>query len=744
MRALPLILVALLTVLAGVAVTWNQFDSSIEVWFLDDDPAILSYERFQDTFGSDQVVVAAWEDPELWTVEGLRFLHDFTEALAGVEHVARARSLTTAPEVLAEPGVLTLRSLYDPQDPPDPLALKERVLGDDLYAGNLVSVDGRYPAIVLELDRASRELDTKGPLADALDAVAQDWGRRRGVEVTITGALQLDEDFTRYSQRDMTFLLPAMALVIVLTVLGMFGTWRALPLPMAVVGLAGLWTAGVMGAAGIKTTVIHSAIFPLLLGVGIASSVHVLNRYRLLRSQGQDIPQATDGALKQMLPPCLWTSLTTVAGLASLGTSNMSPIREFGVLGGVGVLFAFVLTFVLGRPLLPYVEGLRGGAAGADGPLDRLLIRGAEDAQRRPWVVLGVSLLGVGLSLLGLARLEVGANALDYFKDGAPIRDDIEFVDEHLAGTGGLEVLVEASQPDVFKDPVLLHKLREVQDFMDGVDGVGESVSLADYVAELRRLVRGGDPSFKRIPDTRAEVAQLLLMLDDPEDLEKLVDFDFQRARVRATVKISQMRRLTSRVPELEELLDRTFTGDVTASATGMSKLIHNGERYVLSSMIRSLSLAFVTVLVFMMFALRSVKLGLFSMIPNILPIAAVLGLMGWLDIALDPGTAMTGAVALGLVVDDTVHFLHQFRHRVVELGEEQSAAIEHTLRSSGRAIVMTSVILMAAFWVLTLASFRPNISFGLLCGIAIGLALLADLIVLPAALAALKPKISA
>ena len=173
-----------------------------------------------------------------------------------------------------------------------------------------------------------------------------------------------------------------------------------------------------------------------------------------------------------------------------------------------------------------------------------------------------------------------------------------------------------------------------------------------------------------------------------------------------------------------------------------MSKLIANMDRYLLHSATRSMGLAFITVLIFMTLALRSVRLGLFSMIPNILPVALVIGVMGWCGIALDPGTTMIGAVALGLVVDNTVHFLHHLRRRIFA-GDDLETAVHDTLMKTGRAVVTTSIVLTCGFWLMLFASFNPNIYFGLLCGLAILFGLVADLVMLPAALLLVKPRLT-
>jgi len=733
---------------------------SIDVWFLEDDPDLVSYHRFLETFDSDQIVVLAWEDPRLWTEDGLAFLDRFTQRLEGIslEHpgddgpasfgVQHARSITSLSEVEAQPGTLAVRQLYDPLAPPDPLELRDRVMGNEQLRGALVSENGRVCSVLLVVDHLTDEAHLKIALAAAIREVVAEMEPARDIRVAVAGPTFLDDAFFRYTERDIATIFPLMFVVIVLAMLLLFRSLRALPLPLAVVLLTCLWVTGGMGWVGMGMTIIHSAVYPMLLGVAIACSIHVITRTLLLRAKGLDPEAASTEALRQMLAPCFFTMATTIAGLLSLCSADLLPVRQMGVLGAVGVAFAFVLTFALGPWLLPFLPAPSASSDQQSRSLqrwwkrwDRALIALAAMVQRRAALVTVASFVLLLLALLGLRHLEVGSNPMNYFRDDESVRTDLLYVDEHLAGASSLEVFIDAGERDQLKSPEVLHKMERVQEFLEQMDGVGATVSMADYVKEMNRAMRGGDETERRIPSTRAEVAQLLLMLDDPQDLETLVDFDFQRARISATVRLSHSEALAAQLPDVEALLTREFPPPMAASATGMSKLISNMEAYLLRSQLRSLGYAFLTVLFFMTLALRSLRLGLLSMIPNMLPIGMALGLMGWLGIPLDPGTAMTGAVALGLVVDDTVHFLHHFRERTL-LGDDLATATRITLHDTGRAITMTSIILVAGFWLLTLASFQPNIYFGLLCGIAILLALFANLLVLPAVLALVRPRL--
>ena len=749
-RTLGLIAVIAVTLVTGVLALQIGFDNSIEVYFLERDPDLVSYRAFNETFETDQIVILAWRDEQLWTDEGLRFMHDLGEAALDLDHVRKVRSVTAISEVIAQPGALTVQPMYDPAEPPDPAELRARVLDSDMMRGTLVSEDGDVGAVILTVDHLMGQTHLKRGLAADIRALSERFEAQRGVDIRAGGPTLTDDAFLRHTQRDFGLILPLMVLVIVLVILALFQTPRALVLPMVVVVLDCVWVTGVSVLFGSKLTIIHGIIYPMLLGIGVATAVHLLSRTLLLRRQGAEPKEAAYGALRQLLVPAFFTAATTVAGLSSLNFSSLAPIRQFGQLGAFGVFSAFILSYALGPWLLPWLAAKEPVGTDAGHRLDPLWRRWdggltalGELALRRAPRVLVVALLLMVLGLVGLAFVEVGSNPVEYFQRRDPIRQDMEFIDSELAGTVRLEVVVDGGKVDGVKEPDVLARMQATSEWLEAIEGVGNVVSLADYVMELRRVLRGGAEEERRIPDTRPEVAQLLLMLDDPEEVEALVDFDYRQARISTTVRLSRSQLLTDRMPELETLLEEQFQPPMSAHATGMSKLISNMEAYLLRSAMLSMALAFITVLLFMTLALRSVRLGLFSMIPNILPVAMVIGFMGWVGIRLDPGTTMIGAVALGLVVDNTVHFLHHLRKRVVA-GDDMHDAVVDTLMKTGRAVVTTSTVLALGFWLMLLASFNPNINFGLLSGLAIAIALVADLVVLPAALVVVRPELTA
>ncbi len=761
-HALIILAVLMISALAAWQLTGIRFDTSLDVWFVEADPNLKAYHEFLDIFESDQIVIVAWEDPDLWTPEGMEALRRYSDEIEAMQYVQDVRSLATTSEIIAEPGLLAVRPMWDPDadEPQDLTALKARILDDEMYVGKLVDAEGRYAAVMVTVEHHLEDSTYKIEMAEKFRLLGDRIQADRGHPVHLAGPPILDDAFFRYTSADLLKILPMMVFAIIGVIFVLFRTWRALLLPLMVVAGSTLWTTGLMGAFGIHITVVHNIIYPLILGLAIASSIHVTSRTLIHRGLGKDPTESARRGLLDLFAPCFYTTLTTVGGLLSLWVGDLKPVREFGALAACGAIFALILTYMLGPILLPLLPQPRSKPPKVaddamstqewqakrtkdrtDNILDRFLLRLTLLSERRAKLVVVLGVLVVLGSLAGLPRLKTGANVLEYFHKNDRVRVDAEFVDQNLGGTTTLEIFLDTGKPDGIKEPAVLKEMQKIADYMEGLEGVGGTISLADFVGELRRVQRGGEEVERRVPDTRAEVSQLLLMLDDPSELERMADFDFARGRITATVQMSKVTSLTQHLDDLEGRLDAAFTPlGVKASATGQSRLIHNMEKYLLSTMVNSLGLAFLLVGVLMAFALRSVKLGAFSMIPNVAPIAVALGSMAWIGMRLDPATATTGAVALGLVVDDTLHYLHQFREWAVR-GVSLEEATERTIRVTGRALVMTTVILVAAFCSMLVASFTPNNNFGLLSAYTITLALVADLVVLPAAIALIKPR---
>jgi predicted RND superfamily exporter protein len=290
-------------------------------------------------------------------------------------------------------------------------------------------------------------------------------------------------------------------------------------------------------------------------------------------------------------------------------------------------------------------------------------------------------------------------------------------------------------------DPALLEKMERFQAYLRGVPGVTKVFSVTDMLKTLNRAFQDGREQAFRIPDSAALIAQELIVVDGSDDLDELLSRDRTRGRITARVAMNASRGLAHDMPEVEARMHEIFGRSATVIPTGIVYLMHQMEGYLLSTQMKSFLLAFVVITVVMAGSLRSLKLGILAMIPNLLPILFVLALMPLLRIPLDVGTVLIAGVALGLVVDDTTHFLYQLK-RQRRRATDTHAAIARAMNRTGRPIVFTSVVLSLGFLVLVFASFSPLVNFGILASVVILLALVFDLIVLPAMVGILGSKL--
>jgi len=379
-------------------------------------------------------------------------------------------------------------------------------------------------------------------------------------------------------------------------------------------------------------------------------------------------------------------------------------------------------------------------AAGA-GWLDRALQKIAV-ASRNGGRVTAVLVGGVVLvSLAGVFRIEINTNEIQYFRKHHPVRVATEFMEEQLTGTIPLEIVL-TGPADAFKQPDVLRRVEALERFMEGLPALRKTFSPVHFLEEINRVVHDGDPAFHRVPESSELTAQLLLAEGSgSEEMENYLDLsDASRARVQGRldhVGTREMRELNDRV--MAKTAELFGPAGIRAELTGGLPLYLNMVDYLLDSQIRGFSLALVTIFVMLSLLVRSVKLGLLAMVPNCIPVLLTFGIMGWAGICLDLGTVLIASIAIGLAVDDTIHFLARFRVLFRE-GGRYAPALDETMRSVGAPIIMTSVVLFFGFGIMMVSTFKPIVYFGLLGAVTMLSALLADLFVLPALIRRFKP----
>ncbi len=717
---------------AGVLATRLETNNTVESFLVRGDPELAFYRENVDRFGGDRLVYLSvdFAGAGVFDADSLARLDRITESVAAVEGVERVVSLAATDAILDRGGFVESGPLMEgpPATAADVADVEAKVRASALLPW-FVSPDGRATLLVAELDPDLDPVALNRAVASVRGAIPPE-----DVEaVALAGNPVFAEAIDRMNARDQALFSGLMLLL----VFGASVLWlRRLSLallPMAVVGVTVVWITGLLVAAGQQTNWVVAIVSPLLFLIGVASAIHVLSYYRDVLPESASPREALTRTLARTAVPCLFTSLTTAAGFASLMANPIQPIRVFGALAAVGVLLAFVATVTVVPAGLALARG-RGATAGARAAGSRPAASSRGHGVP-PWAVIGGSLAVAAVAIAGVHGLRVETNNLEYFRPDAPIVRDSLTIERTYGGSAPLDVVIDTGRAEGALDPALLRSLVAFQDRIGAIDGVARGISLADLVRDLQ-LAMAGDSRGADLPDELAAVDQLLL-LPDPAMVARIVDGERRRTRVTtrfagATLGLEQSRALLAQV---EAAGDEVFGDRADARLTGSSLLFVRMDRHLVRGQIRSLAIVLVLLLVILSLLLRSPRMGLLAMIPNVLPIAVMLGVMGWLDVPLDGLTAMIGCIAIGIGVDDTIHYLHHLRHEL--RGEpDLRRAMARTMAVVGRPIVFTSVVLTLGFGVFGFSDFLGTRNFGLLTGLTVMVALAADLLLLPAVIA--------
>ncbi len=732
---------AALLVAVGIAASLASFasfeiDTSLEIWFLEDDPDVMTYDAYVERFETDEFIAIALVAEDVFEPETLDDVVTLSERLGEeLPHVVRVSSLANAETIRLDGDTLRVERVLDgvPTDPEALEALRERVHGDRMLADLVSEADDAI--LVLVEHRPFDDLQEKGDFATAARRIAESV---RGDAYRAAGNAFVDEATQAYTKRDLAVIAPATGVMILLITFVLFRNVWCTIVPTVVIGLTLASAIGLAGILGVKLNIITTIVIPLAMAVGVADTVHIIAAYRERLEHGLDQHEAMRSAWIELLFPCVITTATTAAGLASLVAANLTPIRQFGWMGAATVIFALFYTLILIPVIFSWVPPPM-PARRRDNPLMTRVLGGVADfAWGRNRAVLAMTAALVVLSAIGTTRLVVGADFASYFRNSDPVFLDVQYIDRHLGGTGGVDIMVDA---DDVRDPAVLGAMLAIQDRLKDNAAILSTDSPATLVQTLHERYFG-DPDRFRVPDELPAVAQLLSQSEGSVVHESLMLVDYSAARVRARVRSSDYRALVEQMLVLEQATADAFDGVATAKVTGVGKLIANLDTYIIRSQIRSFLLAFATVALLLGLFFRSVHVGVWALVPNALPILIVLGAMGWFGILLDVGTVMIASIMLGLIVDDTVHYLARYRLEFARLGhppneDERRGMARRTGVGTGRAITTTSVILVCGFWISLAASFKPSINFGMMCGFATIAALICDLVALPAVIRA-------
>jgi uncharacterized protein len=733
-------------VLAGAALSLPYADltsinNDLTAWVSEDDPAYVDYERFRDEFGGTRNLIIAVEGDTIFTPAGLEYIDRVSRELQKVERVDRVQSLTTANIVhplSGDEGGIEVAPLWERTDRPEEAAARARreALDDPLVRGDLVSEDARVTAIVVTFNE-DRIDEVRGKVLQDIRAVV-DRDRPAGITAHYNGSLEISEEYNRVTVANARNLPPPMFAIMFVALYWMFRSIRRTVLIVLAVAISVLWTLGLYAATGFGFNILTSMLPPLVVVLAIADDVHIVQHFdHALRVTGSK-EQAFKSAVRHLFVPLLGASGTTALGMLSLATSEVVAVRTFGIGAAIGVMVDFVLSLAFVPTLLTLVR-----AETAIPPQERWLLRPLQRAGRFAYshsgLVLSIVLVIAAVAVMGILRLRVDTNHINFFPRSHPLSVSADVVDRQLSGIYSFNVLLEGP-PESMTDPDTLRRIETLSDQLEGLPYVRKVVSVADYVKRINQQLHGGAPDAYVLPASREAIAQELFVFglsdEGRHELGRVVASDYSRAHI--AVKLASMSSdlVFDQIHQAERMAAQVFAGsEVRPTVTGSGRIFATLDHYLVVSQLSSFATAFLTVFLVIFVVFRSAKFGILGIVANTFPVIAVLGIMGWLDISLNVATVMVASVALGIVDDDTIHFIGRYRREMAG-GAESLGAIELASMHEGRAALTTTVINALGYTVLMASEYRPTAWFGSLLAITMALAFVTEVFLVPAVIA--------
>ena len=713
--------------LVGLAMTTLseiEVDNTLKRYMVEGDPALQSYRAFQSTYGNDETVLVGLQRPEgLLTSHGLALVRAATERIRGVDGVARVQSLTT--QVRVQPTIAGPR--VEPVVPPGSLSTDQmtslrRSIQSDSVLARFISDDGTMSAVIARMEPAGR-LD--GRRAAVLDSIRH---RLRSLDASVhLGGIGVILDaLNEATTRDSALVLLA-ALLVIVGLLGAF--FRRLGPVLVTVGVicaAALWLMGLYGAAGKSVNTVTLVIPTLILVVGTADCVHLL-LHAARRPDHLSGKERTIRTIAHLLFPCAVTSLTTAAGFAVLTTSAIPLVQDLGLFSAIGVLGAFLAALIGCVNALPYAWSLPDRPD--DGALDAL-VEGAVHTGSQNWrgVLIG-AVVATLLAVVGATMLTVDTNSMGYLYPDHPAREDARLIEEKLGAYTPLEFVVRSDSSVLH--PTLMRAVQTWEDRVETAGAVGWHRSAADVLHRLGSTLHG--PS--RVDTPGALTALLHAARSHSQRLQALHAHPHQ-LRVTFGVPIQSAQGLRRTIATVKDAA-AALPSDVTVKETGYLPLYVRMTRLIVDAQLRSFGLALLIIPGIIALLFGGLWAAGWSLVPNLLPVLFTLGAMGVLGIPLDIVTVTIAVIVFGLVVDDTVHLLH--RYAEVQSSRRASDALNVAARRTGRKMMSTTAVLAGGFLVLVLAHNRSVVWFGGLVSGALAAALVTDLLVFPAILAAIQ-----
>ncbi len=710
--------------------TNTRLETNLDKYMPESNPAFVYSNKAEALFGIKDGIIIAIENPKgIYNPGTLKKIKDLTKEVEKMKEIKKedVTSLYTADNIVGSEMGLEVKAFYTrvPHSKAALEKLRKEVETNDMVYGRIVSKDGKVAAVVAEIGSNVFNQAFYKRILHLADKYA-------GPEkIYVAGRPIVEGTLAQQMPQDMKVMGPLVILVIAIALMIMLRSVKAMVLNLIVVLLSTIWVFGLMALFKIPVYSVTTMIPVMLIAIGVAYGIHLFSHLHMYMVEHPDAgkKEAIVNMIKYMWKPVLMAAITTAVGFLSLLTSEVYPVKYFGIFTAFGVMAAFLFALVL-IPASLMLVGLP-KMKKKDPKKEKQLEKKLEKKKDRrtiaykftDWVlghkktVAAIFVAILGLSIFGITRVYVDSSFLANFNKNSSIRVTDKYINEHFAGTSSFNVILESGKKDTFKTPAALKLTDELQAELEKIPVVGGTFSLTDFIDRMNMVMNADDPKYNTIPDSKNLIAQYLLLYEmsgDPATLDAVVDYGYKTLNLTVQLHSDDSKTLKKVIAVVDKYKPRykDLGIEVKYAGSGYKSLVFT--ELLLEGQISSLAVSIIIVIVLLTLMFKNFKIGLIGSIPILIASLMNFGAMGLFNIALGPTTALISSIAVGIGIDYAIHFIENYREFSLKVPDKLETS-RLTMSNSGRAILFNAIVVISGFLVFLFSMFPPNRQLGIL-----------------------------
>ncbi|MCO4793674.1 MAG: MMPL family transporter [Bacteriovoracaceae bacterium] len=739
-------LIVLCSVLSIFGISTIQSDFSHRVWFQKNDPYLKIYNQFERDFGNeDYISIVVHNEKGIFNNQTLNIIKDINDDLQNATGIIKVDSLMTFNMIQGKDDDIIIEPLLEDTNQKINLSsdelnyLRDRASESRLIQKYLINQDTTVSVLYGRIKPVFNGKSDYKTIHNEVQNIVKKYELRAngsGVKFHILGTVAIIETLKNSINSDILIIIPSLLLIMLIVMQILYKNIALTFLPLVVITSTLFITTGVASLFGLTYNPITSMIPHILIAICTADTIHILSTYTIFLSRGYEKREALEKTLHKNFVPTVLTSITTTFGFFGLLFTDILPVKQLGAFAGIGTMVAWAMTYLLLPQLILKIK--------TDG--SKYIKKKSDQNNHFQTIRKYISFLGNWKSLIILPLIivcfisyqnnkenTVDSKSVNMLKKGTPLRNADIFMAKKFGGANGIELVIKARDGKTITDPTFLKDLESLLQWIRGQKNIHHVISLNSIIKEINYVLNNQDPKHLSIPDNNKSIAEQLFLYElsanDITQWKKMND-----KKLRASIIWS-----ANGSKEADEIINRieakAASMNLDVKAAGKTALLKGVNTYLVKVFFQSMLVAVIFIAFIMLIFLKSPTLAALSLLPNVIPPLIGMGAMKYFGIHIDFGTVLVASVCLGIAIDDTIHFLYNYKKQF-DLTKDSNLALSNVLLTTGPALVSTTIILILSFFTFTLGDVSLNTNFGMLTMFILLIALLCDVVILPCLLA--------